>query len=87
SGSRYLARTVPLSTGDVVVLYTDGVPEATDRGGTQWGYDALAGFLRGLPAASLTARQIRDAIVAEVHRVSGGPGLADDVALVVVKAV
>lgn len=86
SGSRYQARTVPLAPGDVVVLFTDGVPEAAGRDGAQWGYDALAGFLRGLPTAGLTARQVRDAIVAQVQRVSGGSSLADDVALVVVKA-
>lgn len=82
----YRSRSVVLSTGDVVVLYTDGVPEAQARGGAPWGYDALAGFLRGLPAASLSARQVRDAIVGEVARVTGRPRPDDDVAVVVVKA-
>ncbi len=82
----YRRRSVVLSTGDVVVLYTDGVPEAEGREGAPWGYDAFAGFLRGLPAASLSARQVRDAIVGEVARVTGRPRPADDVAVVVVKA-
>ncbi len=82
----YRSRTVALAKGDVLVFYTDGVPEAAGRGGAQWGYDAFAGFLRGLPAASLTARELRDAIVREVARVTGGPRPADDVAVVVVKA-
>ena len=82
----YRSRAVALAPGDVVVLYTDGVPEASGRGGLPWGYDALAGFLRGLPAAGLTARQIRDAVVREVARVTGRPRPADDVAVVVVKA-
>jgi ligand-binding sensor domain-containing protein/serine phosphatase RsbU (regulator of sigma subunit) len=82
----YRSRTVPLSRGDVLVFYTDGIPEAEGRGGTQWGYDAFAGFLRGLPAAALSARQIRDAIVREVSRVTGRSRPADDVAVVVVKA-
>ena len=30
---RYRARTVSLSPGDVVVIYTDGVPEAAGRAG------------------------------------------------------
>jgi len=85
-GAGYRSRTVPLGEGDVVVLYTDGVPEAEGRGNAQWGYDAFAGFLRGLPAATLTAREIRDAIVREVARVAGRPRPADDVAVVVVKA-
>ena len=82
----YRSRTVALSPGDVLVLYTDGIPEAEGRGGAQWGYDAFAGFLRGLPAATLSARQVRDAIVREVARVTGRPRPADDVAVVVVKA-
>jgi sigma-B regulation protein RsbU (phosphoserine phosphatase) len=82
----YQSRTVPLSPGDVLVFYTDGIPEAEGRCGAQWGYDAFAGFLRGLPAATLTARQVRDAIVTEVSRVTGRSRPADDVAVVVVKA-
>ena len=82
----YRSRTVALAPGDVVVLYTDGVPEAAGRSGLPWGYDAFAGFLRGLPTAGLSAREIRDAVVREVARVSGRPRPADDVAVVVVKA-
>ncbi|MFN7985922.1 MAG: two-component regulator propeller domain-containing protein [Thermoanaerobaculia bacterium] len=86
SRASYRSRTVALATGDVLVLYTDGVPEAIARGGAPWGYDAFAGFLRGLPAATLSARDVREAIVREVARVSGRARPADDVAVVVVKA-
>jgi serine phosphatase RsbU (regulator of sigma subunit)/streptogramin lyase len=82
----YRSRRVVLSAGDVVVLYTDGVPEAQGRDGAPWGYDAFAGFLRGLPTATLSARAVRDAIVREVARVTGRPSPDDDVAVVVVKA-
>ncbi|HQR45208.1 MAG TPA: two-component regulator propeller domain-containing protein [Thermoanaerobaculia bacterium] len=83
----YRSRTVTLRPGDVVVFYTDGVPEALDRHGTQYGYEALASLVKGLDTAALSAREIRDAIVREVGRFSGGSRLQDDVALVVVKAV
>jgi len=86
SRGRYRARTVPLAAGDVVVFYTDGVPEARGRDGTPWGYDAFAGFLRGLPTATLPARAVRDAIVREVAALRGRPRPEDDVAVVVVKA-
>ena len=83
----YQSRAVTLRPGDVVVFYTDGVPEALDRHGTQYGYEALAALVRGLDTAALSAREIRETIVREVGRFSGGSHPQDDVALVVVKAV
>jgi sigma-B regulation protein RsbU (phosphoserine phosphatase) len=83
----YRSRTVTLRPGDVVVLYTDGVPEALDRHGAQYGYEALATLVRRLDTEALSAREIREAIVREVSRFSGGRRAEDDMALVVVKAV
>ncbi len=87
SATAYRSRTVTLRPGDVVVFYTDGVPEALDRHGAQYGYEALATLVRRLDTEALSAREIRDAIVREVGRFSGGRRPEDDVALVVVKAV
>ena len=83
----YRGRTVTLRPGDVVVFYTDGVPEALDRHGAQFGYEALAALVRRLDTGALSAHEIRDAIVREVGRFSGGRRPEDDVALVVVKAI
>jgi ligand-binding sensor domain-containing protein len=83
----YRSRTVTLRPGDVVVFYTDGVPEARDRHGAQFGYEALAALMRRLDTDALSVREICEAIVREVGRFSGGRRLEDDVALVVVKAV
>jgi serine phosphatase RsbU (regulator of sigma subunit) len=85
--TRYEARTVALAPGAVVVLYTDGVPEARDRRGAEYGYERLAHFLAGLDTASLAARDIAAAIVADVARFAAGSRRHDDQAVVVVKVV
>jgi len=81
----YASREVPLAPGDVVLLYTDGAPEATARGGAQYGYDALRALLGRLPVAELPARGIADAVAAELRAFAGGARQYDDLTLVVVK--
>ncbi len=82
----YASATVRLAAGDVVVFTTDGVAEAFDREGAQYGYDALLSFVRGLETGRLSAAGIRDALIAEVRRFSAGSRLRDDVTVLVVKA-
>jgi len=50
----YRSRTVTLRPGDVVIFYTDGVPEALDRHGTPYGYEALAALVKGLDTVALS---------------------------------
>jgi len=80
----YRSRTVPLGPGDAVILYTDGVPEAADRHGSQYGYEALAAFVARLEP-TLSAAGIKEAILREVARFSGGARRHDDVAVVVAR--
>jgi sigma-B regulation protein RsbU (phosphoserine phosphatase) len=82
----YESRTLPLGPGDAVILYTDGVPEAANRHGTQYGYEALATFVARLDT-TLSATAIKEAIVREVARFSGGARARDDVAVVVVRRI
>lgn len=83
--TRYRRQTLQAREHDVVVFYTDGVPEATDARGRQFGYEAMAALLARLPTAGLTARGIRDALVGEVIRFSAGARLSDDLSVVIVK--
>ena len=74
---------VELSEGDVVVLYTDGVTEATDAAGEQFGVERLlllAKEHRSLPAAALV-EEIAGAVLA----FSEGEPQFDDITLVVLK--
>jgi serine phosphatase RsbU (regulator of sigma subunit) len=81
----YRSRTVALAPGDLLVFYTDGVPEARDRAGAQFGYESLAEWLSGQGPGELTARQLKEALLAEVARFSSGSRQHDDIAVVVVR--
>jgi len=67
------------------VLFTDGVPEARDRAGDLYGYDAPRELLARLDTSDLEASQIMDAIVEDVYRCCGSDRLSDDMAVVVIK--
>jgi sigma-B regulation protein RsbU (phosphoserine phosphatase) len=53
--STYEQRTIQLEHGDLLIAYTDGVIEATNQSGDEWG---IQGLLR---AASCAAQSSRDA--------------------------
>lgn len=73
---------VVLSPGDTVVIYTDGVTEATDENDAEFGEAGLLAVLdmkRSLPAPILL-----DAVLDTVQRFQHG-GQADDITLVVAR--
>jgi len=82
----YRSRAVELASDDVIVMFTDGVPEARNRAGDQYGYDAPRELLARLDTASMTAEEIKDAIVGDVTRCCGSR-LSDDMTVVVIKVV
>ena len=81
----YESRTLSLAPGDVVVLFSDGVPEARNRAGDLYGYDAPRELLVRLDTSDLEASEIKDAIVEDVYRCCGSHRLSDDMAVVVIK--
>jgi serine phosphatase RsbU (regulator of sigma subunit) len=81
----YESRTLSLAPGDVVVLFSDGIPEARNRAGDLYGYDAPRELLARLDTSGLEAEQIKDAIVEDVYRCCGGDRLSDDMTVVVIK--
>ncbi|HSM49793.1 MAG TPA: SpoIIE family protein phosphatase, partial [Thermoanaerobaculia bacterium] len=84
-GTTYRSREVALRSGDLLLLYTDGAPEATDRSGAQYGYEPLRDFAAALPAAGRSARELVGALAAELARFARGSRRQDDTTLVVVK--
>jgi ligand-binding sensor domain-containing protein/serine phosphatase RsbU (regulator of sigma subunit) len=76
---------VQLEPGDLLVLYTDGVPEAQSPSGEVYGYDALGEWLAGEGLDELSAAQILQALVAEVQRFREDSPQQDDMTMIVVK--
>lgn len=72
----------PLSSGDVLALYTDGVTESFNAEGEEFGEDRLADSLRRHREQS--ASKIVSAIVADIQRFSPGEQ-HDDITLIVAK--
>lgn len=72
---------VQLRSGDALVLYTDGLTEAFNSAGTQWGLDRLTEVIRSNPDRS--PERLIQTILAELAAFTGGSPLADDATLVV----
>lgn len=74
-----------LSSGDVLVLYTDGVTEAQNRLGEEFGSQRLSDFVRR--GSSGSAEELMNGIVHSAADFCGDVGFSDDVTVVVVKCI
>ena len=85
-GARFEEGEVSLRPGDRVVLYTDGISEAADAAGEQYGDERLVELLRGLPR-SLSATEVAQQILDALHAFLGPVEPQDDMTLLVLRAV
>jgi phosphoserine phosphatase RsbU/P len=74
---------VPLNAGDLVVLYTDGVTEATNGNLEEYGIDRFTDCV--LKNLGGTSREIRDAVVKDVIAFAGTQPQHDDITIMVLK--
>jgi phosphoserine phosphatase RsbU/P len=81
-GISYKPNAITLEPGDVVLLYTDGVPEAEDVKSAQFGMAQLEAALlaaRGEPAANIVAQ-----VVERVRAFAGSAPQSDDITCVAI---
>jgi serine phosphatase RsbU (regulator of sigma subunit) len=84
AAEKYANASIELEPGDRLLLYTDGIPEASNSAGEFFGEERMAEFIAG--HESLPADAFADALLAKLAAWSGGSRSAqtDDVTLVVV---
>ena len=83
SGLKYRDYEFDLEPGDMLFLYTDGVPEATDANGDMFGLDRL---LETLNAASEgSAKELLEAVHAGVEDFVGNAPQFDDLTMLAIK--
>lgn len=82
--TRYHEFYLTFAKGDTLVLYTDGVTEAHNLKGEEFGRDRLAESVKS--GASLTARDLITAVHRDVIDWTEGGGLTDDATFFVIKA-
>ena len=74
---------VELNSGDGLVLYTDGIPEAFDLNKKQYGMERLCEVIS--QNWQLNAQEIKQAIIDDVRRFIGKQKIFDDITLVILK--
>ncbi len=83
AGTSYVQTAVQLEAGDLLILYTDGINEASDQSGAQLGLDGLLAIARNLPTESPVLAG--KGLLAAVARFRGGAPAADDQTVVALK--
>ncbi len=84
-GVAYVVRERRLTPGDYLVLYSDGIAEATDAAGEVFGFDRTLATVESACRLGLPPEQVIDHIVAAIAQFVGPTPQADDITCVVVR--
>ena len=82
-GVTFSDRTLSLSSGDVMIFYTDGAAEARDSKGNEFGIDRCIAIARA--GRHLSAKEILSSLLRELRLFQGKAVQHDDITIVVVK--
>ena len=83
--SRYHSRKAKLKIGDIICLYTDGIIEAMNPDGEQYGYDRVARYISA--NANTGSRALCDGIRTDISAFAGKAKQHDDQTFLVMKIV
>jgi sigma-B regulation protein RsbU (phosphoserine phosphatase) len=72
-----------MAPGDVLILFTDGLVEAQDADGTEFGDEKVVSAAQALPEAS--ANEIFERIIVDTFNHAKESGFNDDMTLLVIK--
>jgi serine phosphatase RsbU (regulator of sigma subunit) len=72
-----------LNSGDMIVLYTDGITEAVNLAGEYYGLERLCEIM--LRHQQQTVAEIRQAVINDVHQHIGQQKLFDDITLLIIR--
>jgi sigma-B regulation protein RsbU (phosphoserine phosphatase) len=82
-GGQYTVQQISLAEDESLVLYSDGITEAQDRSGVDYGEERLIRSLRG--CLDRGANAMADAVLLDVDRFRQGCAPADDMTLLIVR--
>lgn len=74
---------IPYHSGDIIVLYTDGITEARNGGHAEYGYERLRVFLK--ENAALPPPQIQKNLMEDLYSFCGKKTLNDDYTTLIIK--
>lgn len=83
--ANYEAGLITLGPGDVLAIYTDGVVEAENVGGTEFGDQRMIAALRAMPNG--TAQQLVQVLMGQIEQFVGTAPQHDDITCMVVRCV
>lgn len=81
--ARYEEEAIPLQSGDMLVLFSDGVTDAENPDGEQYGEERLLEALAG--CERLTPDEVLERVLASVQRFAAEQPPADDVTVLVIR--
>ena len=84
SGMEFLEEIVDFSSGDVMIMYTDGIIEAFNLQKEMFGIDNLKKIAQ--KNADKSADEIIDSVSKAINDFAGGAAQHDDITIVVIKA-
>ena len=75
--------TLSYTAGDIMVLYTDGITEAKNNKGEEYGSERLLQSL--LEAKAKTSKEIQEHLINKLYEFSGTKEINDDYTTMIVK--
>ena len=83
-GMVYEEKSLQINAGDIIALYSDGVPEAYDETEQEWGEERLNALLKR--AKNYSASAISEKIVTEIDAFAADAPQHDDITLLIIKS-